>query len=96
MAVLDLLPLFLPLTEGRSFRWLAMNIPMDLGTGGGTFTSDIDVIACLRPFPGCVSRKPLFKTWGVKVAVLEGAGRIRSLKGGKTRQILVQLTKCPP
>jgi hypothetical protein len=46
--IFELLPLQGPLAEGLIFRWFALNIPMHLGTGGG-FTSDIDIIACLRP-----------------------------------------------
>jgi hypothetical protein len=33
--------------KGHVFRWFALNIPMDLGTAG-SFTSDMDIIACLR------------------------------------------------
>ena len=87
--IFETLPLFASLAGGRIFRWFAVNIPMDLGTGGGAFTSDIDIIACLREIPPAKSL--VFKTWEVKVAVLLANGRVKSLKAGKTPGILKQL-----
>ena len=74
------MPLFAPLAEGRVWKWFAINIPMDLGTGG-TFTSDMDIIAMLHDFPG--SKEWLYKTWEVKVSLLCKDGSALSLKAGK-------------
>jgi hypothetical protein len=86
--VFSMLPLYGALTGGRVFRWFAANIPMDLGTGGA-FTSDIDVIARLHDFPR--SKEWRYKTWEVKVALLGGDGRARSLKIGKLNRTITQM-----
>jgi hypothetical protein len=86
--VFSLLPLFANLADGRVFRWFAINIQMDLGTGG-TFTSDIDIIARLHDFPN--SQEWFYSTYEVKVALLCRDGTARSLKAGKTRGTLKQL-----
>ena len=92
--IFNLLPLYAPLAEGHIFRWFAINIPMDLKTGG-KFTSDIDIIACLRSKPQRgVRRDPdelIYKTWEVKVSLLHEDGRASSLKVGKTRRTMKQL-----
>lgn len=97
--IFELLPLQAPLAEGHVFPWFALNIPMDLGTGG-IFTSDIDVIACLRPWPNSVRRRPsypahsdgrIYMTWEVKVSLLCKDGTARSLKTGKTARTIKQL-----
>lgn len=86
--------LYGPLAEGHVFRWFAVNIPMDLQTGG-KFTGDIDLIACLRPIPTgnekCDLDGLIYKTWEVKVSLLHENGDISSLKRGKTGKILHQL-----
>jgi hypothetical protein len=88
--IFSLLPLYAPLADGRMFRWFAINIPMDLGTGAGAkFTSDIDIIACLFDFPN--SDKLLYRTWEVKVSLLHKDGRTRSLKKGKLNRTKTQL-----
>ncbi len=90
--VFSLLPLFGGLAGGQIFRWFAINIPMDLGTGtGGTFTSDIDIFACLRPYPPRQEGDWLYRTWEVKVSLLANDGTGRSLKGGKTKKLVTQL-----
>lgn len=92
--IFGMLPLYGPLAEGHVFRWFAVNIPMDLLTGG-RFTSDIDIIACLRPYPQHrVLRDAdefIYKTWEVKVSLLDKDGHGRSLKAGKTRSTIKQL-----
>jgi hypothetical protein len=97
--IFELLPLQAPLAEGHVFRWFALNIPMDLRTGG-SFTSDMDIIACLRPLPksasGGSSYPPhsdgyIYKTWEVKVSLLAKDGTARSLKSGKTASTIRQL-----
>jgi hypothetical protein len=94
-----MLPLQAPLAEGYIFRWFALNVPMDLCTGG-SFTSDIDVIACLHPFPKFVRGRSsylphadgyIYKTWEVKVSLLCRDGTARSLKSGKTASTIRQL-----
>lgn len=88
------IPFYGPLAEGHVFRWFAINIPMDLKPGG-KFTSDIEMIACLRPIPNtneqCDLDGLIYKTWEVKVSLLHENGDFTSLKGGKTRKILNQL-----
>jgi hypothetical protein len=97
--IFQLLPLQAPLAEGHVFRWFALNIPMDLGTGG-SFTSDMDVIACLRPLPKSVRGRSsypphsdgyIYRTWEVKVSLLCRDGTARSLKSGKTARTIKQL-----
>jgi hypothetical protein len=86
--------LYGPLAEGHIFRWFAFNIPMDLLTGG-KFNSDIDAIACLRPDPvpgvqyNC--NELFYKTWELKVTLLNKDGTTSSLKAGKTSKTLKQL-----
>jgi hypothetical protein len=84
------LPLYGAFAEGRIFAWYAANIPMDLGTGHSEFTSDIDVIACLRDKPPRL-RQLIYRTWEIKVAVLRRDGSAQSLKIGKGRSIMNQL-----
>ncbi|MGA7565892.1 MAG: hypothetical protein WBW53_07455 [Terriglobales bacterium] len=62
---------------------------MDLGTGGGEFTRDIDIVARLHDFPR--SQKWLYKTWEVKVSLLGRDGTARSLKVGKLNRTVSQL-----
>ncbi len=83
-----MLPLFAALAGGRIWRWFAINIPMDLGTGG-SFTSDIDILARLHDFPR--SDAWLYRTWEVKVSLLCKDGSARSLKSGKMDRTVKQL-----
>jgi hypothetical protein len=93
--IMSLLPLYGDLAEGRVWRWFAINIPMDLGTGaGGNFTSDLDIIARLSDFPN--SRNWIYKTWEVKVSLLLKDGTARSLKAGKVKRTLTQLKAYKP
>ncbi len=87
--IFSLLPLFAPLAGGKVWRWFAINIPMDLGTGGGKFTSDIDIIAKVHDYPR--SKAWLYKTWELKVSLLCKDGSARSLKAGKTTRTINQL-----
>src|SRR5689334_17047420 len=87
--IFSLLPLYSNLAEGRVFRLFAINIPMDLGTGGGEFTSDVDILARLHEYPR--SQEWMFPTWEVKVSLLCKDGSARSLKSGKTARTLTQL-----
>jgi hypothetical protein len=86
--VFSLLPLYGALAGGRMWRWFAVNIPMDLGTGG-EFTSDIDILARLSDFPR--SREWIYRTWEVKVSLLCKDGTARSLKSGKIERTITQL-----
>ncbi len=86
--IFSLLPLFGPLAGGRVWRWFAVNIPMDMGSGG-LFTSDIDIIARLHDLPQ--SKAWLYRTWEVKVSLLCKDGSARSLKVGKFKRTLTQL-----
>ena len=62
---------------------------MDLGTGAGRFTSDIDIIAKVHDYPR--SQEWLYKTWEVKVSLLCKDGGVKSLKSGKTPRTITQL-----
>jgi hypothetical protein len=86
--VFSLLPLYSTLAAGRIWRWFAVNIPMDLATGG-VFTSDIDIIARLSDYPR--SKEWIYKTWEVKVGLLSNNGMGHSLKVGKIRRTKTQL-----
>ncbi|MCJ7791003.1 MAG: hypothetical protein MUP49_01085, partial [Dehalococcoidia bacterium] len=70
------------------WRWFAINIPMDLGTGG-EFTSDIDILARLSDFPH--SKEWIYRTWEVKVSLICKDGTARSLKAGKIERTIKQL-----
>lgn len=87
--ILSMLPLYSQLAQDRTWRWFAANIPMDLGTGG-TFTSDIDVIARLNYFP-LAKNVWFFRTWELKVALLDKEGEAHSLKTGKLSRLVNQL-----
>lgn len=87
--ILSSLPLFGALAQGRIWRWFAVNIPMDLGTGGA-FNSDIDLIAQLDYFP-LVTGVKFFRTWEVKAAAIAPDGTARSLKAGKLHRLINQL-----
>jgi len=84
----SLLPLFGALADGHVWRWFAINIPMDLGTGGA-FTSDIDIMARLHDFPR--SQEWLYRTWEVKVSLIHKDGAAKSLKLGKLKRTTTQL-----
>jgi hypothetical protein len=86
--IFSLLPLYSALADGRVWRWFAINIPMDLGTGG-VFTTDIDIMARLHDFPQ--SNEWLYRTWEVKVSLLCRDGNARSLKVGKLNRTVTQL-----
>ena len=86
--IFSLRPLFSFLADGHIWRWFAINIPMDLGTGG-RFTSDIDVLARLSNHPR--SSDWFYRTWEVKVSLLSRDGKARSLKRGKTGKVMNQL-----
>lgn len=87
--IFSLMPLYSALADGKVWRWFALNIPMDLKTGGGRFTSDIDIIAKVHDFPH--SQTWLYKTWEFKVSLLCKDGSARSLKAGKTARTVTQL-----
>ena len=89
--VLELGPLRWGMPEGMIFRWYAANLPMNLAPNSG-FDGDIDLIACLRKGRG-VEAVWIYKTWEVKVALVDNQGRPRSLKAGKTSNLLTQLRK---
>lgn len=86
--VFSLLPLYAPLADGHIWRWFAVNIPMDLGTGG-EFNSDIDILARLSNHP--ISDSWFYRAWEVKVSMICRDGKCRSLKAGKTTKTLNQL-----
>jgi hypothetical protein len=86
--VFSLTPLYGALAAGRVWRWFAINIPMDLGTGE-EFTSDIDIIARLSNPPH--SKEWIYRTWEVKVSLLCKDGTALSLKAGKIARTITQL-----
>jgi hypothetical protein len=87
--LLQSMPLRWGLAEGRIFRWFAVNIPMDL-LRTSQFRGDLDLIACLRSKPS-EGRFLKYLSWEVKVALIDKLGRAKSLKGGKTPDIVQQL-----
>jgi hypothetical protein len=78
----SLLPLYGPLADGHIWEWFAVNVPMDLGTGGD-FTSDIDILARLRNDPPADGW--FYRAWEVKVSLICRDGTCRSLKAGRKR-----------
>ena len=79
------------MADGRIFRWFAANIPLNLGPNAG-FKGDIDLITSLRRRPGEGSGL-VYRTWEVKVSLIDKEGRPRALKAGKTDQLLGQMKK---
>ncbi len=96
--IFELLLLYAPLAEGHVFRWWALNIPMDLGTGGSE-NGELDIIARLHRYPKQAPLQPyptvrsaeFYKTWEVKVSLLCKDGSARALKAGKTRGTINQM-----
>lgn len=86
--MLSLLPLYSTLADGHIWQWFAVNIPMDLGTGG-EFKSDIDILARLRNDPPAYGW--FYRTWEVKVSLICRDGTCRSLKAGKIEKTVNQL-----
>ena len=54
------------------------------------FRGDLDLVACLRSIPS-EGRFLKYLSWEVKVALIDKFGRPKSLKGGKTLDIVQQL-----
>jgi hypothetical protein len=83
------LPLNFGLTDGRMFRWWAINIPLNL-LSSSRFSGDIDLMVCTlstpRESPGI-----FYKTWEVKLMLVDASGKPRSLKSNKTERIVNQL-----
>jgi hypothetical protein len=83
------MPLHYGLVDGRIFRWWAINIPLNL-LPSSNFHGDIDLMVCTLSTP----REPsglFYKTWEIKLVLVGKAGRVRSLKGGRTLDIVNQL-----
>jgi hypothetical protein len=77
------------MVDGRVFRWWAINIPLDLLPGSGYF-GDIDLMVCTLSTP----KEPpgiFYKTWEVKLMLVDKSGKPHSLKSNKTEGILNQL-----
>jgi ribosomal protein S27E len=76
----SLLPLHTALSQGRIWRWFAINLPMN-SIVKSEFTSDIDIIACLQERQG--SNEWIYETWEVKVRRLYKDGTAQSLRAGR-------------
>ncbi|MGC1390730.1 MAG: hypothetical protein WA816_06810, partial [Bacteroidales bacterium] len=87
--VLSLLPLYRTLSDGKMWRWLAINIPMNIVGNECNFTSEIDIMARLYDYPN--SKEWIYKAWEVKASLLHKDGSISSLKAGKTKRTITQL-----
>jgi hypothetical protein len=74
--------LFGPLAGGNVFRWFAVNIPQDLCTGGRHFT-DLDAILRYHDHPR--SNHWFYKTWEVKVYLIQRDGKIRNARRQKKK-----------
>jgi hypothetical protein len=86
--IFSMLPLNAGLAQGQIYSWYAVNIPMNL-VPGTKYTSDIDIMGCFRVR---MSDEKMYRTWEVKVGLISKEGKGKSLKGGKTKDILKQLT----
>lgn len=85
--VFTYLPLYADLSDGEVYKWYAFNIPMKI-VPGTRYTSDIDIIGC---FSGRYGAAYSYKTWEVKVSLIDKDGKPHSLKAGKTKDVLNQL-----
>jgi hypothetical protein len=83
------MPLHLGLADGRILRWWAINIPLNL-LPSSRFFGDIDLMVCTlstpRESPGI-----FYKTWEVKLMLVDASGKPHSLKSNKTEGIINQL-----
>jgi hypothetical protein len=83
------LPLHFGLADGRIFRWWAINIPLNL-LPSSRFYGDIDLMICTlstpRESPGI-----FYKTWEVKLMLVDESGKPHSLKSNKTEGTVNQL-----
>lgn len=77
------------MADGRVFRWWAVNIPLNLLPSSG-FYGDIDLMICTLSTP---RERPgiYYKTWEVKLMLVDESGKPHSLKSNKTESILNQL-----
>jgi hypothetical protein len=78
------------LSDGRVYRWWAINIPLNLLPDSG-FVGDIDLMAATRGMP-FERRGFYFKTWETKMMLVDKTGKPHSLKSNKTHDIVKQLT----
>ncbi len=85
--VFTYLPLYADLSDGEVYKWYAFNIPMKI-VRGTRYTSDIDIIGC---FSDRYGSSLSYKTWEVKVSLIDKDGKPHSLKAGKTKDVLKQL-----
>jgi hypothetical protein len=71
------------------FRWWAINIPLNL-LPTSRFYGDIDLMVCTLSTP---MEPPgiFYKTWEVKLMLVDNSGKPHSLKSNKTEGILKQL-----
>jgi hypothetical protein len=83
------LPLHFGLADGRIFRWWAINIPLNL-LPTSRFYGDIDLMVCTLPTPR-ESPGIFYKTWEVKLILVDASGKPHSLKSNKTEGIVNQL-----
>jgi len=83
------MPLHFGLADGRIFRWWAINIPLHL-LPSSRFYGDIDLMICTlstpRESPGI-----FYRTWEVKLMLVDASGKPHSLKSNKTESTLNQL-----
>lgn len=83
------LPLNFGLADGRIFRWWAINIPLNL-LPSSRFYGDIDLMICTLSTP-MEPPSIFYKTWEIKLMLVDKSGKPRSLKSNKTEEILNQL-----
>jgi hypothetical protein len=82
-------PLHYGLAEDRRTRWWAINIPLNL-LPNSKFCGDIDLMVCTLSTPR--ERPAIFyKTWEIKLMLVDKSGKPHSLKSNKTEGILKQL-----
>lgn len=76
-----------------TFRWIALNIPMDL-LQDSNFKGDIDIIVSMpAEFPPSEDGKVIFRSFEVKTISINKIGEVKSLKRGKRQKIVKQLNK---
>lgn len=77
------------LSRSHPHRWFGVNIPMSYA-GHPAFDSDVDIVGKLMVPPAC--KQFVYRAWEVKACLLLANGTAKSLKNGKVKKTVNQLS----